>query len=298
PNGEPDPFLRELLDATEPEELAVGGPDLVADRDLSGFDLLVLDRVALPALPPVPSITFGAAPPGVSERAPASPGGRRLLAWERRNPLLRFVPLDGLVYARFGAFELPEDAEVLATGPDGPVMAILTQRGVRHAFIGFPLRQSNLPVLPGFPVLMQNALDYLGAAGAGMVGAWTRTGAPFAVEALPGATEVTVRSIDDQAAIASTTVRTGQPRVALPGIANAGIYRIEGGSPALVTVNMASAVETDIRIRPDLAVAVSGGGERAVPVLLQRDLWPWFVWALVALLIAEWALYLWRARSR
>ena len=70
---EPDRFLIGLLEATEPQRLVVlpagaDGDALVLPWSADDLDLIVFDRIAPNRLPPMPSLTLGAVPPGLGHR--------------------------------------------------------------------------------------------------------------------------------------------------------------------------------------------------------------------------------------
>jgi Ca-activated chloride channel family protein len=193
PGGEADPFLREVLEAIAPGRVrtvaSVSSSSTAAD---AAPDLWIFDRSTPATTPDVPSLTIGATPPWLSARPPRGEGGRRVLSWDRQHPLLRHVDLDELVYRDFGAFVLEPGVDgsvsdsgsptaiatpfALVQGADGPILALGSQHGVRHAALGFELRASNLPALPAFPLLLQNAVDWLVAAGAGQAARTHRPG--------------------------------------------------------------------------------------------------------------------------
>lgn len=297
PDAAPDEFLQKIVEATEPGSLVIAGPERLDELASGEIDLLILDRVPLTSLPNVPTLSVGATPPGATISPPADTAGHRLLSWERRHPLLRHVPLDGLVFARTPVIEDVGAAETLAAGPHGPVILLLTDRGIRHAFLAFALRQSNLPVLPGFPVLVQNALDFLAAAGAGMSGVSARTGEPVSLEVEPGATAITITRADGTRVAPVTPVAPDARVAVVPGVPEAGLFSLDGATARRLAVNLESAIESDTRIRYPLEVTLVGGDGRRVAPLLLRERWTWLAWAVLLLLAIEWIVYLWRARD-
>ncbi|MHC4776924.1 MAG: vWA domain-containing protein, partial [Planctomycetota bacterium] len=113
----PDPFLVGLLEALRPQNLVVmpasasrtgTGGDLDLSWAAGRVDLVVLDRVSPAKLPPMPTLSFGAALPEIEIRPSSREGAARILSWDRQHPILRHVSLDGLVYAGFGGYDLPE----------------------------------------------------------------------------------------------------------------------------------------------------------------------------------------------
>ncbi|MGP1310854.1 MAG: vWA domain-containing protein, partial [Phycisphaerales bacterium] len=111
----PDVFLREAIEALEPRSLRVmtlgQHDDALASGAPLDADLLIYDRVAPTALPPVPSLSIGAAPSieGLRLRDPdGEPRATRFLTWRRTDPLLRAVSLAETLVARPRVMTLPE----------------------------------------------------------------------------------------------------------------------------------------------------------------------------------------------
>jgi hypothetical protein len=296
PLARPDPFLVSLIEATEPTRLLMipadqsPGPDL-SDR-ATELDLIIYDRVAAPRLPSVASLSFGAAPVPVVLQPPATPGGRRLVSWDRHHPLLRHVSLDTLVYAGAGALALPNGAEALALGPEGPVIGVLQTAGARHVVVGFALTQSNWPVDVSIAVFLQNALDYLTLAGA-TAAEPLRAGAPVSVRPLAGTDVIRI----DGPISAELESTAGAP-LTLPPLRRVGLYTIEGVEPRdrRLAVSVLSDIESDIRPRRTLVVNAvrqeAGGVRDAVPL----ELWPYLAAAAIGLLVLEWLAYCLRVR--
>ena len=178
----PDPFLEQLIEETSPRVLrpmsaAAFEADLDEDAGLARrFDLLVFDGVTPSRLPPVPSITFGAALPGSVLLSDQGAGGRRILSWRRQHVLMRHVELDPVVYAGGVSFGLPPEATPLATGRDGPVIALVSGGAGAHVQVAFRLGASNWPTHVSVTVFMQNVLEYLTLSRSGQTSLVTRPG--------------------------------------------------------------------------------------------------------------------------
>ena len=55
----------------------------------------------------------------------------------------------------------PGWADVVVGSPETPLLLVGEQQGRRVGVLGFDVHQSDLPLQPGFPVLMQHLLDWL-----------------------------------------------------------------------------------------------------------------------------------------
>jgi hypothetical protein len=324
PDARPFGPLAALLDATGPSTLrrvdAAGWQRMIDADETAEVDLVVFDRAAAAALPGIPSLWFGARPPGidrVSDRPAEASGeggdagtgqigadpdpdadadadpdrGRRVLSWRRTHPALRYVALDEVAFAGFDAFvELPR-GEVLARGIDGPVMLEVPAAGASHILVGFALDRTNWTTDVGFAVFVQNAISHLAATGRGQAGRAVRPGEPVSVR-LPAGTEAG-REVTVTGPVSFELTTGDRPDLLLPGLVRAGTYAVSLVDPPddLVAVNVASLTETDLRPRPVVSVRAretrSGLAESETP----QDLWPWFVAAAGLLATVEWLLY-------
>ena len=284
PLAEMDPAMLRLTSLEAYQALLQSGESL-ADR----FDLVVFDRVSADLPAGVPSITFGAVPKGLGAREPSSDAGRRIRSWSRRHPVMRYVALDDLVYADFGAYILPDDAEELAAGPDGPVIASLQSGGQTHILVGFALRRSNWPLEISYAVFLQNALDHLTLARSGQSSIVHLPGRPIPVRLLPGAEELVVSTDGESIRIPADS--TGA--AVAPAFTRVGLHRLDNAAEPYgrVAVSLLSDAESDLQPADDLRVnaqsVVAGAADRSVP----KPLWPLFVAIAALLLVAEWLAY-------
>ncbi len=294
----PDRFLLGLLEAIQPRRLVLlpapddgGAPLLGWSRD--DIDIVVFDRVSPAQLPPVPTLTFGAAPPGVTTRDPDRDGAARILSWDRLHPVMRHVSLDGLVYSGFGGYDLPDPWKALAFGPQGPVIASRTAGGDRHVAVGFGLTQSNWPMDVSVTVFLQNVLDHLLLA-AGEAALSFRPGEPVVVRSGADTRELVVEGP------VSVTVQT-QPgsETTLPPFRRVGLYGVRGAVAPMdrVAVNLLSDQESDIRPMRLLRVNASDTHAGAVGDAAALELWPILAAVAVGLLLVEWFVYCGRIRA-
>jgi hypothetical protein len=266
--------------------------------------VLVFDRHAPRFAPPVDSLSFGSHPPIEGLRfAPARAAGGRAgvtLDWKRDHPLLRFVALDGLVTTGAARVTLPDRAETLATGGEGPIMAVIPGDGARHVVVAFELFKSNWPMQVGFPVFVANALPWLALGGDGGGATSFQPGDVAVAPVVGAAAEVTYQG----------PVKIGAPvrdgRATMPAFRRVGVYRATGppgASPGLgaggvekpwdvLAVNLLNEAESDPR--PAAELRISKGAAPAAPIesaQVRQEAWRWFLWAALAFLLVEWIVY-------
>lgn len=317
PADGPDPFLRTVLEAildlaqapseTARQPLSIIDVEAWASRHggddaaTTPPDLVIFDRVAPPQRPGVPSFSIGVVPSWLEAGDPLQPGrARRILSWDRRHPVLRHVDLDDMVYTAFGGYapgspDTRVAVEPLALGAEGPVLVAATDRGVRHLSLGPDLRRSNLPALPSFPILLRNAVDWLGAFGAADAGRVLRAGEAAVVRARPGVERLGLR--EPEGTVRSIPVSDPSGVVVLPPLSRRGVWTVDGAVPEdeIIPVSQLSALESDLAFGPEPAIAIVAPRQRRVPSEAVSDLWPWMLLAALGLCVLEWAAWLFKA---
>lgn len=280
--GPGNAFLEAALGAV-PGVTVATAPAVPAE--LTGTDVLVIDRVDAPAAATVPTLYV----------APSRPPAGVEVAGEIERPALTFqatghelladVDLSSVGMADALRVRAPA-LERVAGGPDGPLLLAGRLDGSPAVLIAFDLLHSNLPLQAAWPVLVANTLSWLAGppdAPAAVAGGTVILPAPpgaSAILAVPPAGE-TVR-LDP----ASPRLRTDQ----------AGVWTLEyqGEVPAGAAVPAALAVnpppqEGDLsRPRPD-PPPDDGEVVAAGQATGRRPLTTAVVAAVLGLVLGEWA---------
>lgn len=283
----------------DPDRLRRGGWDEAAITGATnaageGFDVIVFDRYSPKEVPPLSSLYFGAVPPleGLERRAtrPDSPANELITQWDRSSELLRNVELSDIPLRRPGRLIVPADGKVLAIGREGPVIAEVTRDAVRHVVVGFDLYESLWPHRISFPVFIKNVLPTLGLDGNTLeAGIAYRTG------------ENAVIQIDgsvDRIAYTGPTTLTGRAlgsSYTVDAFPRAGLYETSEENLSAryrqLAVNLLDAAESDPRIASTLQIGTSSQQVQAQAVEVRKEIWPWFIWAGLGVLLLEWMLY-------
>lgn len=280
----------------DPDRLRRGDWDSAATTAAAeaGFDVIIFDGYSPQRVPVVPSLYFGAAPPveGLALHRPDEEDADEaqvVLDWERDHPLMRYVVLDDVILQGPGRVAVPADGRVLVTGQSGPIVAEVRARGVRHVVASFDVLQTNWPLYVSFPVFISNVVQTLGLGGLDEAGLNYRTG------------EVAVAPLrETSSAVAWTGPARLEGRISggealLPKFERVGVYRT--GSDAVeppydqLPVNLLSESESDLRPAERLEVGATVAAGEAGSALIRREVWEWFVWGALALLVVEWLVY-------
>lgn len=251
----------------------------VVPDDLRGVDLLVVDRVAMPQTPTVPTIAVQPTTTmdGVTTGPPVD--DPVVTFQQPDHPLLADVDLSRLAAATAQPVEAPALTPI-AAGPDGALIVAGRVAGQPVLHLGFDLLASTLPLDVAWPVLMSNALEWLTGAAAN---APTQVGAPLPLDAPAGATAVELAAPD------GTTQRL-EATAFPPAADQIGVWqaRWEGVDAPAVTIAVNAAASES-----DLVAARPTGALTAAQTAIGRGLrvfGPGIAAAVLALLLVEWVL--------
>ena len=294
-------FLERVIDAVGVGKRVTMTPKRYEDQDPAklsrsgggeeGFDVIVFDRYAPAQLPPVSSLCFNAAPPIDQLRLRPPADTQRVtvfLDWDRDHPLLRYVALDDVIVAGAAAISVPDRGRILATGPAGPMIAEVMIDGVQHVVVAFDLLTSNWPIQVSFAVFMDNAIHGLALGGQDAAAISYQPGDTVA---LPGAIDGTAIHYDGPAKLDAIVERG---RAVLPAFERVGVYQTQANVAEpwqVLAVNLADPIESDLRPIDKLEVGRSAAQVAGGASAGRREMWRWFAWAALAVLLLEWLVY-------
>ena len=221
---------------------------------------------------------------------------------DTESPITAFVDVDEMSLLAYRAVDA-EWAQPLLLAPGAPVMLAGELNAQQIVIMPFDLRDSNLPLLIAFPLLMANTLDWFSPANIvalpdGLsVGDVLTLSPPLLADAL--------RFTLPDGAIRLLPVE-GE-RMAFTETSQLGLYRLEvlqGGEVLQAqsfAVNLFGSGESDIAPLPEADLQSRlGGGEAGIAADEQlglQEFWAWLAAAAVLLLIIEWIVYQRRLQS-
>jgi Ca-activated chloride channel homolog len=256
-----------------------------ADR----FDIIVFDAY-LPPLLPRGNLLVVNPPDRGSFRTTGQVRRPRVASWDREDPILSFVDIRDLNVNTASKVDLPRWAKPLVSTADGiPLMAAGQDGDRRVAILPFDLKQSNLPLMSAFPILMANLVNYLSPPGV-VQSSEVQTGAPESLLPLPQVERVRVAGPDNHA----TEFSTGQGPITYATTDVPGLYHVQqivqGGQQTveddLFAANLANPDESDIR--PRLTGLSNPGPLDAGLATLQKEFWGLLAALVLPLLMFEW----------
>ena len=254
------------------------------------YRLYVLDGF-WPELPPQGQLlVFN--PPAASNLVEAAEGvltGKLQAAQDQ--PLLNHISWGDVHIAKSKGLKQAGDWQPLLTGGGKAIITIGKTGQARAAVFGFDLHQSDLPLRPAFPILMQNIIPWLLPSGAVRESQVT-TGSAVELAVQPQAEEVNLYKPDGTKVSLAPPFPVG--KVADTG--RPGLYTVEqiigsGKQLDYLAVNFFS--PQDSQVKPVAQLKLGNRDIKARQgVKVNRELWPWLALAGLLFLSLEWWVYL------
>ena len=156
--GEASPYLAALGSVFPELDIVRASSEAELPPGTSSFDLMITTRAWTAKEPPPARRVFwwGVVPDGLIERGDALQPV--VLGVERGDPVLRQVDLGDLVVLRQHRVEIPGSARRLVRTDAGSQFFAFSRQGRRHFVWASPPTDSNLALLPAFPLLVRNLL--------------------------------------------------------------------------------------------------------------------------------------------
>jgi len=245
-----------------------------------------------------PAALYGSYAPGETTGSYRTGGDvlvTRLAATREDHPLLIDVPLAGVHVSRARRLEVPPWADAVLESPETPLLIVGEEAGQRIAVLGFDVHQSDMPLQPAFPILMQHVLDWLVPPDS-VATPVVRVGDAAAIVPLPETRTVDVATPDGR------RVRIAPPLPVAPfsDTLQPGVYEVHqvdaSGSQtmSLFAANFVSPPESQLAASqaPPAVLSPGPGGttQPGVPAA-PRELWQWTALLAIVVLAAEWLAY-------
>ena len=252
----------------------------------SEYDLIIFDRVEAPAVK-ARGVWYIAADGPDSPAALGAPLDQpRIVDWDRRHPLTRFVNFATMQPRRAHRLAPQPWASVVLEGPAGaPLIVAGEWEGRRRLAIGFDLLQSDFPLQIGFPIFLSNCIDWSAGASARQPFFHARAGTALVVPTPSEADTVTVTTPAGR----TYTLPTSGGQAVLTDLETAGVYRVAAPDyHAQIAVNLLDPAESDLTPRETLPVT---GVTAATAWVINREFWRWLVLLALTALSVEWLLF-------
>jgi Ca-activated chloride channel homolog len=284
-------FLQEALQLRGDIHLDVETP--ASYRPRSDVDLWIFDAFVPPTLPAQPYWLVG--PPAdraIGAGAEVRPGP--LIPASAGDPLMAGVDVGNVAVAQSRDLSTSTFGRAIIDSQAGPVL-LVRDSAPRAALLGFDLHDSDLPLSPAFPVLVERVSEYLApdAVPPSPVEPDTPVNIP-----VPGGGSVAVTRPDGTTRTLTVAAQSGD--AVLTDTDQTGVYTAvirAAGAPQSVTAHFAvdalDPARSAIAARSQL-VSVHGTTGSPIPsaqASVFDDLWPWLAVLALAVLSAEWVVF-------
>jgi len=246
-------FERALL--ADPDLELLGVPLAELGTSAIGDDALIVVSGACPAELPGTDFVILNPPAGPCHGAVV---GQPLQApvvtsWERTDPRLRFITLDGVSIAKARAIDPPSAQSLLVKSREGALISDVSEAGRTGTLIGFDVGESNWPLRASFVLFVRNIAEIARSHRQSRVLGPARTGSPLRLRVPSGLSQVTLTDPSGQES--QLEARGGLTVIPRPD--QPGFYLVTYSDPrpgvALSVVNLTSPSESDLRGGPTAA---------------------------------------------
>jgi len=291
------PFIK-VIDTISPGRFN----KLVETEKTDQYDVIVIDDEPLQSLSPGRYLIFGSPVGMVGFTEKPDAVSERVLDWEVRHPVNRWVTYDPLYIDSYHPLtQLPPEASILAEGSRGPVLVEVNRGPVRAIVVPFALMKSSWFADENMIKFMQNATRYLGHSERAVMQEPINPGEAIVAHLPNDATEIQIERPADRFGDGPQTepLSPTDPTSTVYRTETAGLYAVTFNAPDSsdrgryeYAVNMTD--EREGRIQP--APTVTLGPDEAQTLkssgsIQKRPLWPWAALAALAILMLEWWVY-------
>jgi hypothetical protein len=240
-------FERALL--ADPDLELLGVP--LTDLGTSGIgdDAWVIVSGACPAELPGADFVILNPPSGPCRGAVVGPllEAPVVTSWDRTDPRLRFITLDGVSIAKAHAVDPPSAQSLLVKGREGALVVDVSEAGRTGTLVGFDVGDSNWPLRASFVLFVRNLAELARSHRQSRVVGPARSGSPVRLR-VPSALQQV--KLTDPAGVESVLeARSGVAIIPHPDQPGFYLVNYEGPHPgvALSVVNLTSESESDLR---------------------------------------------------
>lgn len=300
-------FLERLMSIL-PIELVKMSPDAYEAADLdeiqtgdrSAFDVVVMDRHSTDRLPKGNYFFWGAVPQLEGVSAGKVIDDEVIFNWDDAHPILRHVSVETLFVYQWLDLSLPPEAVSLIEGEHSPVLALFTRNASQFLVSAFsliveddrgnPLMNTYWVTSVDFIVLVQNAINYLSSNIVTSGRSGVTTGEPVTLPLPERADKVKIRRPDNtyDNVLTSEDDALHYSRTRLVGT-----YRVEPSVEGhdVFAVNLFNRTESRVAPKSKVTLGADMVETKTGSIELSEPAWPYFLLALLVLLVLEWIIY-------
>lgn len=299
--GEPNKVLQTALSTGAIEKLAKvnflpadwAKKDLSIETELSGADLVILDRVTPARMPAANTWMIDALPTEFANRPRNRVEAPAILNWNVAHPVMRFLSLDDVSVAEASVTTPIPGGSALIESDRGDLLLSLP-RGVSTDVVQlFPLVdaqgkwKTDWPLRASFPLFILNVIRA------------QVTESDQSLSINPGdparlhlASDASRAELIDPESKSTTVARAASGEFQILSTGKTGVYTLRAGaSSRRFAVNLLN--ENESRIEPATSVRLGGetSSDAGTPLVHRREWWKWAAAAGLVLLLVEWGVF-------
>jgi len=277
---------------TDPQvKLEVRKPDAY-QGGMEGFDVVVVDSVSPPKLGNGRFVLVNTVPGDVPLEVLGRLDNPTIMDWDRTHPIMRQIDFAKVTIEDAMRVRPLAAGKTLVEAVGGPLIYALEERDRKALFFGFDLFRTDFPLRVAFPLILSKGLRWLSPVGLDQSSLQLQAGQPILLPVEHGVTTATVRTPSGR----SVRAQVNRGMASFTETDEVGVYTVvTGRGETKVAVNLMNADESDLTPQP-VPTFVEGARPESPPVLIQRELWPFFVMLALLLFALEGFLY-WRRQT-
>jgi Ca-activated chloride channel homolog len=284
-------FLEKVLHTDPQVKVEVRKPDAY-QGGMEGFDVVVVDSVSPPKLGNGRFVLVNTVPGDVPLEVLGRLDNPTIMDWDRTHPIMRQIDFAKVTIEDAMRVRPLAAGKTLVEAVGGPLIYALEERDRKALFFGFDLFRTDFPLRVAFPLILSKGLRWLSPVGLDQSSLQLQAGQPILLPVEHGVTTATVRTPSGR----SVRAQVNRGMASFTETDEVGIYTVvTGRGETKVAVNLMNADESDLTPQP-VPTFVEGARPESPPVLIQRELWPFFVMLALLLFALEGFLY-WRRQT-
>ncbi|MCK4340726.1 MAG: BatA and WFA domain-containing protein [Phycisphaerae bacterium] len=284
------PFIR-------PDQWEANAADKYEVEGQCTYDVVIIDKYQPQRLPAGNYLFLKATPIMDGFEVGEALKYHPLIWWDETHPVLRHVALEHVYVGESMTLKVPQQAEVLAEGPQGPVLVRYAHDGRHCVVLTFAIENSTWWTKQSFGIFMYNVIRYLGSGGAEVDRKPTQPGETLRIP-IPAEADQVLLATPSGEKVALTPDTAGVAYFS--GTERAGVYQVEEGVPGRdrFAVNLEDDSAGDGHWEGDIAPLA---GVMTVDVheitrieaikTATPEVWRWFIGVALALVLVEWWIY-------
>jgi Ca-activated chloride channel homolog len=284
-------FLEKALQTDPQVKLEIRKPDAY-QGGMEGFDVVVVDTVSPPRLGNGRFVLVNTVPGDLPLEVLGRLDRPTIMDWDRQHPIMRQIDFAKIQIEDAMRVRPLAAGKTLVEATGGPLVYALEEQDRKAIFFGFDLFRSDFPLRVAFPLMLSKSLRWLHPAGLDQSSLQLEAGQPILLPVEHGVTTATVRTPSGR----SVRAQVNRGMASFTETDEVGVYTVvTDRGETRVAVNIMNADESELTPQP-LPAFVEGTRPESPPILLQRELWPFFVVLALLLFALEGFLY-WRRQT-